>query len=114
MLTGDTVLGRGTTVVAHPDGRLAPYLDSLRRLRDWAPGPCCRGTGRSCPTSPRSPTRTWPTGRSGWSRSGPRSTARARRRRAPDVVRLVYADVDPVLWPAAELSVRAQLEYLRR
>ena len=29
------------------------------------------------------------------------------------VVEVVYADVDPVLWPAAELSVRAQLEYLR-
>ena len=27
LLTGDTVLGRGTTVVAHPDGRLADYLD---------------------------------------------------------------------------------------
>jgi hypothetical protein len=25
----------------------------------------------------------------------------------------VYADVDEVLWGAAELSVRAQLEYLR-
>ncbi|MGH3326386.1 MAG: MBL fold metallo-hydrolase, partial [Streptomycetales bacterium] len=33
LLTGDTVLGRGTTVVAHPDGRLGDYLDSLRRLR---------------------------------------------------------------------------------
>jgi hypothetical protein len=29
------------------------------------------------------------------------------------VVELVYADVDPVLWPAAELSVRAQLDHLR-
>src|SRR5205823_3341063 len=28
LLTGDTVLGRGTTVVAHPDGRLVDYLDS--------------------------------------------------------------------------------------
>ena len=27
--------------------------------------------------------------------------------------RAVYADVDPVLWGAAELSVRAQLDYLR-
>ena len=34
VLTGDTVLGRGTTVVAHPDGELGPYLDSLRRLAD--------------------------------------------------------------------------------
>ena len=29
------------------------------------------------------------------------------------VVEIVYADVDPVLWGAAELSVRAQLAYLR-
>jgi hypothetical protein len=28
------------------------------------------------------------------------------------VVERVYADVDPVLWGAAELSVRAQLDYL--
>src|SRR3954464_11661881 len=36
LLTGDTILGRGTTVVAHPDGRLSDYLDSLQRLRDLA------------------------------------------------------------------------------
>jgi hypothetical protein len=30
-----------------------------------------------------------------------------------EVVEIVYADVDRVLWPAATLSVRAQLEYLR-
>ena len=29
------------------------------------------------------------------------------------IVEVVYADVDPVLWPAAELSVRAQLDFLR-
>jgi Beta-lactamase associated winged helix domain len=33
---------------------------------------------------------------------------------AREVVEWVYADVDRVLWPAAELSVRAQLEYLGR
>jgi glyoxylase-like metal-dependent hydrolase (beta-lactamase superfamily II) len=32
-LTGDTILGRGSTVVAHPDGRLGDYLGSLHRLR---------------------------------------------------------------------------------
>jgi Beta-lactamase associated winged helix domain len=37
---------------------------------------------------------------------GPDATARA-------VVERVYADVDQVLWWAAELSVRAQLDYLR-
>jgi hypothetical protein len=29
------------------------------------------------------------------------------------VVETVYADVDPALWGAAELSVRAQIDYLR-
>jgi hypothetical protein len=37
---------------------------------------------------------------------GPTATARA-------VVELVYADVSPILWGAAELSVHAQLAYLR-
>src|SRR5207237_636670 len=36
VLTGDTVLGRGTTVVAHPDGRLDDYLESLQRLGSLA------------------------------------------------------------------------------
>ena len=34
-------------------------------------------------------------------------------RTAQEVVERVYADVDPVLWPAATLSVLAQLEHLR-
>jgi glyoxylase-like metal-dependent hydrolase (beta-lactamase superfamily II) len=33
LLTGDTILGRGSTVVARPDGELAAYLATLRRLR---------------------------------------------------------------------------------
>ncbi|WP_339574811.1 MBL fold metallo-hydrolase [Pseudokineococcus basanitobsidens] len=32
LLTGDTVLGRGTSVVAHPDGDLGDYLATLDRL----------------------------------------------------------------------------------
>jgi len=36
LLTGDTVLGRGTTVVAWPDGHLGDYLDSLAALRSRA------------------------------------------------------------------------------
>jgi hypothetical protein len=37
---------------------------------------------------------------------GPDATAR-------DIVEVVYADVDHAVWWAAELSVRAQLDYLR-
>lgn len=32
LLTGDTILGRGTTILARPDGSLADYLRSLTRL----------------------------------------------------------------------------------
>ena len=32
LLTGDTVLGRGSSVVAFPEGRLGAYLESLDRL----------------------------------------------------------------------------------
>ena len=43
-----------------------------------------------------------------------RAAVAAGARTAREVVERVYADVDRGLWPAAEQSVRAQLEYLRR
>ena len=118
VLTGDTVLGRGTTVVAHPDGRLADYLDSLRRLQDWAhEGGATRtvlpGHGPELPDL-AAVTAAYLAHReerleqvrAALDQLGPDASAR-------DVVRVVYAGVDPVLWPAAEWSVRAQLAYLR-
>ncbi len=36
-LTGDTILGRGTTMIDHPDGRLGDYLSSLNRLERLGP-----------------------------------------------------------------------------
>ena len=114
VLTGDTVLGRGTTVVAHPDGRLADYLDSLRRLHDLGTRAVLPGHGPELPdlaaiTSAYLAHREERLAqiRAQLVECGPDAAAM-------DVVRVVYADVDPVLWPAAELSVRAQLEYLRR
>jgi glyoxylase-like metal-dependent hydrolase (beta-lactamase superfamily II) len=119
LLTGDTVLGHGSTVVAHPDGRLADYLASLRALRalvdDGAASTVLPGHG--------------PVLRDAADALDGYLAHRARRLEqvaaavarldadparvaAMDVVRLAYADVDEALWPAAELSVRAQLEYL--
>src|SRR5690606_35053104 len=37
VITGDTILGRGTTVILHPDGSLRDYVASLRRLRGLGP-----------------------------------------------------------------------------
>lgn len=45
VLTGDHVLGEGTTVIAWPDGDLSAYLDSLRALRALRPGALYPGHG---------------------------------------------------------------------
>jgi glyoxylase-like metal-dependent hydrolase (beta-lactamase superfamily II) len=110
LLTGDTILGRGTSVVAHPDGRLGPYLDSLVRIRDLGPllllpghGPV--GADAAAVAGDYLAHREQRLAQVRAARAGGAVTAR-------DVVRRVYADVDRELWPAAELSVRAQLEYL--
>ena len=114
VLTGDTILGRGTTVIDVRDGTLVDYLASLHRLIEVGQG------RRLLPAH------------------GPDhadAAAVARRYLAhreerldqirgalevlgPDakpmkVVKHVYSDVDPKLWPAAKQSVKAQLEYLR-
>ncbi len=114
VLTGDTVLGRGTTVIAHPDGALGPYLDSLRRLADLAPATAVLpGHGPELPDAPAVAAaylahreERLDQVRAALSRLGEDATPR-------QVVEVVYADVDQVLWPAAELSVRAQLDHLR-
>lgn len=118
LLTGDTVLGRGTTVVAHPDGVLAAYLASLQDLEDLASR---RGVRAVLPghgpvlAPPQAPPvevlRAYRRHRA--ERLDQVRTAVAEgARTAPDVVERVYADVPRDLWPAAELSVRAQLRYL--
>jgi glyoxylase-like metal-dependent hydrolase (beta-lactamase superfamily II) len=111
LYTGDTLLGRGTTVVAHPDGVLADYLTSLARLAGVAAERIRPGHGPVV------------TDVAGW-------IAYYRRHReerldqvraalaggattVDDVVETVYADVDRILWPAAALSVAAQIEYLQ-
>ncbi|MEU7422449.1 MBL fold metallo-hydrolase [Streptomyces sp. NPDC040750] len=114
VLTGDTVLGRGTTVVAHPDGRLGDYLDSLRRLRslavDGGVHTVLPGHGPVLEDA-QGAVEFYLAHRA--SRLAQVETAVENGLRTPaEVVAHVYADVDRSLWPAAELSVRAQLEYL--
>lgn len=115
VLTGDTVLGRGTTVIIPGDGDLGDYLDSLHRLGTLPPGqPVLPGHGPDLPDLSVTAQeylahreQRLNQVRSALRRLGTGATAR-------QVVEVVYADVDPALWPAAELSVRAQLDYLNR
>ncbi|MFB7375254.1 MBL fold metallo-hydrolase [Streptomyces sp. NPDC056222] len=115
VLTGDTILGRGTTIVAHPDGRLGDYLDSLRRLRsltvDDGVHTVLPGHGPVLEDA-QGAVEFYLAHRA--NRLAQVETAVESGHRTPsEVVAHVYADVDRSLWPAAELSVRAQLEYLR-
>jgi glyoxylase-like metal-dependent hydrolase (beta-lactamase superfamily II) len=112
LLTGDTVLGRGTTVVAHPDGRLADYLDSLHRLRDLAGGLDRLLPGHGPVLADPVTVVEFYLAHRRERLDQVRAAVAAGDADAAAVVRRVYADVDPVLWPAAELSVKAQLDYL--
>ncbi|MET0740796.1 MAG: MBL fold metallo-hydrolase [Candidatus Nanopelagicales bacterium] len=115
VLTGDTVLGRGTTVVAHPDGRLADYLASLLRLRDLASasGVTTVLPGHGPVLGDALAVVEQYLAHRAERLAQVEAAVAAGDRTAAEVVRRVYADVDPVLWPAAEMSVRAQLDYLR-
>jgi len=115
LLTGDTILGRGTAMVAWPDGELAAYLWSLQRIEAM--------------TGSREVTRLLPG-------HGPtvsdaagvvryyldhradrleqvRAAVAAGGADVDVVIEMVYSEVPEQLWPAVRLSVLAQLDYLR-
>lgn len=114
LLTGDTVLGRGTTVVAFPDGRLGDYLASLRRLLELAESGAVRQVlpGHGPVLADAGPVLTAYLEHRAQRLAEVEGALRAGDRTPAQVVQRVYADVDPALWPAAERSVRAALEHL--
>jgi glyoxylase-like metal-dependent hydrolase (beta-lactamase superfamily II) len=97
------------------DGNLADYLMSLDRLRSLA-----GEAGLTALLPGHGPVLTDPAGTLDYyiahrrERLAEISEAVAAGDRTPaEIVARVYADVDSSLWPYAEWSVRAQLEYLR-
>jgi len=107
------VLGRGTTVIAR-DGNLADYLATLARLRDLA-----GQAGLRVLLPGHGPPLTDPAGTLDFylahrrERLAEVTAALAAGDRTPaEIVARVYLDVDRSLWPFAEWSVRAQLDYL--
>ncbi|HEY3262925.1 MAG TPA: MBL fold metallo-hydrolase [Pseudonocardiaceae bacterium] len=114
VLTGDTVLGRGTTVIMHPEGSLGAYLSSLRALAGLpAGGPVLPGHGPDLPDLAGT-AREYLAHRAERLEQIRRALTTLGEDATPrQVVELVYADVDRALWSAAEVSVGAQLAYLR-
>ncbi|MTD17066.1 MBL fold metallo-hydrolase [Nakamurella sp. YIM 132087] len=112
VLTGDTILGRGTTVLAPPDGDLGDYLDSLDRLAAVGRVRVLPAHGPDLPDMVEAA-----------------AAYRAHREQRLDQIRAalavlgpdagvaevtdhVYTDIDPSVRGAAEMSVRAQLDFL--
>jgi glyoxylase-like metal-dependent hydrolase (beta-lactamase superfamily II) len=110
VLTGDSMLGRGTTVISD----LGAYLGTLRRLATMPPGMAALpGHGPELPDVAATAREylahreeRLDQVRAALRELGPDATAR-------QIVEHVYRDVDESLWTPAEWSVRAQLDYLR-
>jgi len=111
LFSGDHVMGWSTTVVAPPDGDMAAYMNSLDRV-------IARGFSTL-----------WPTHGAPVTEPGPFLAAYKAHRLAreaqivdrlaagdrliSEMAPILYAAVDPRLWPAASLSVWAHLIALR-
>ncbi|AZZ80109.1 MBL fold metallo-hydrolase [Gordonia alkanivorans] len=117
VLTGDTILGSGTTVLDPSDGGLRDYLNSLNRL-------IVEGDGAALlPAHGPDHPDLVPVARFYKAHREERIDqivaalddmgVSPHEAKPMKVVRRVYSDVDKKLWPAARMSVKAQLEYLR-
>ncbi|WP_442860619.1 MBL fold metallo-hydrolase [Arthrobacter sp. zg-Y895] len=114
VLTGDTILGRGTTVLDYPDGTLGDYLDTLDMLSNLGPAMVLPGHGPA-QADLSSLVLTYRDHReerleqirAALEQAGPDTGA-------GEIADLVYSDVPANVRGAAELSVAAQLAYLRK
>ncbi|WP_040157691.1 MBL fold metallo-hydrolase [Mobilicoccus massiliensis] len=115
LLTGDTVLGWGTTMVAWPDGRLDDYLASLDRLAGLTGSGRVRrflpGHGAYLPDADASVHFYLDHRRERLDQV--RQAVEGGATDVQSVLEVVYADVPRELWPAASRSVEAQLHHLR-
>ena len=114
LLTGDTVLGRGTTVIAGGDGSLTDYLRSLDAMKSLSDQGLLRvllpGHGPVLP-DPAAVLEYYIAHRA--ERLDQVRAALAAGDRTPaEIVTRVYTEITPAVRPAAELSVQAQLDYL--
>jgi glyoxylase-like metal-dependent hydrolase (beta-lactamase superfamily II) len=110
LFTGDHILGRGTTVVAFPDGDMGKYMASLERVRGLGAERFYPGHGPVV-DNPAEVVTEYIEHRHMRERqvidgltAGPATPE--------ELVERIYADVDPILHPVAAMSVRAHLAEL--
>jgi glyoxylase-like metal-dependent hydrolase (beta-lactamase superfamily II) len=108
VLAGDHVLGRGTSVVTHPEGDVLAYLESLRRVHDLGPSALYCGHGPELTEDPGAVLDFYLAHRA--VRETQLVAALAEGPRTVDeLVATVYAEVPREVWPAAAQSTRATL-----
>ncbi|MBV8929851.1 MAG: MBL fold metallo-hydrolase, partial [Mycobacteriaceae bacterium] len=113
VLTADTVLGRGTTVIDNEDGSLGAYLESLRRLRGLGARAVLPGHGPDLPDLEAVADMYLTHRQERLDQIRAALAALGDDASVRQIVEYVYTDVDEKLWDAAEWSVQAQLDYLR-
>ncbi len=114
LFTGDVVIGRGTVVIAPPNGDMRAYQATLRRLRDEFPSArrIYGGHGAAI-DDPRAKLDEYIAHRQAREAAllaalgeGPQTI--------PELVARLYVDVAPLLWPAASRQILAYLIALVR
>ena len=111
VLVGDHVLGRGTSVVTHPEGDVVAYLESLRRVLDLGPSALYCGHGPELTEDPGAVLRYYLDHRA-FREAQLLDALAAGAGTVDELVATVYADVPRSLWPAAAQSTRATLTKL--
>jgi glyoxylase-like metal-dependent hydrolase (beta-lactamase superfamily II) len=113
VLTGDTILGRGTTVLAPPDGDLGDYLATLRVLIGFGPCHVLPAHGPDLPDLATIAADYLAHREERLDQIRSALVALGSDAGVAAVTDAVYGDVDPSVRWAAEQSVGAQLAYLR-
>ncbi|WP_347058212.1 MBL fold metallo-hydrolase [Blastococcus sp. HT6-30] len=111
VLVGDHVLGRGTSVVTHPEGDVVAYLDSLRRVHDLGPSALYCGHGPELTEDPAAVLDYYLAHRAHREQQLLDALA-AGAGTVDELVATVYAEVSRAVWPAAAQSTRATLAKL--
>jgi glyoxylase-like metal-dependent hydrolase (beta-lactamase superfamily II) len=112
VLVGDHVLGRGTSVVTHPEGDVVAYLESLRRVHDLGPSALYCGHGPELTDDPSAVLEYYLAHRA-FREHQLLAALAAGAGTVDELVATVYAEVPRSLWPAAAQSTRATLAKLR-
>lgn len=112
VLVGDHVLGRGTSVVTHPEGDVLAYLESLRRVHDLGPSALYCGHGPELTEDPGAVLDFYLAHRA-YREQQLLEALGGGSATVDELVATVYAAYPREVWPAAAQSTRATLDKLR-